>query len=429
MKILLTGATGFIGQHLLSALLAEGHEIVACVRQPARWQTRFPKVNWISCDYKQDHEPEVWLPRLCNIDIVINAVGIIRETRGQRFDDLHTYAPIALFQAAEQVGIRKIIQISALGTDDEAESAYHLSKRAADEALLGLNVEAVILQPSIVIGRGGGSTILFSALAALPWIPLIGQGEQRLQPIAIEEVKACVLALLHDWPDNSQRLEMVGAEAVTFSQLLVDIRTWLGLRPTATWPIPISLMRLFAKINDWIGIGPLTSESLAMLERGNCGDPAPLRAVTGVKPRTVEASLQNSPASRADLEQAQLFFLRPLLRLSIGFLWLFTGIVSAFLYPVDESYELLAAAGISGIWAPFMLYFSSALDGLLGIATLIGYRIRLVVGLQLLLMVGYTVIISWALPDLWLHPFGAITKNIPLIAATLMMLVFEKKAF
>ncbi|MEK8020848.1 MAG: SDR family oxidoreductase, partial [Candidatus Parabeggiatoa sp.] len=278
-------------------------------------------------------------------------------------------------------------------------------------------------------GRGGGSTILFSALAALPWIPLIGQGEQRLQPIAIEDVKACVLALLHQWPRNSQRLALVGAEAVTFSQWLIDIRTWLGLRPTATWPIPILFMRLFAKINDWLGIGPLTSESLAMLQRGNCGDPAPLTAVTGIKPRPVEASLQNSPASMADLEQAQLFFLRPLLRLSIGFLWLFTGIVSAFLYPVEESYQLLAAAGISGIWAPILLYSASALDGLLGIATLIGYRIRIVVGLQLLVMLSYMVIISWALPGLWFHPFGAITKNVPLIVATLIMLVFEKKPF
>jgi uncharacterized protein YbjT (DUF2867 family) len=427
MKILLTGATGFIGQHLLSALLTEGHHIVACVRHPQPWQTRFPKVNWISCDYQQDHHPQTWLPRLSNIDIVINAVGIIRETHRQRFQDIHTQAPIALFQAAEQRGIRKIIQISALGADEQAQSPYHLSKRAADEALLGLNVEAVILQPSIVIGRGGGSTTLFSALAALPWIPLIGQGEQRLQPIAIDEVTASVLAFTNHWPEQSQRLALVGAEAVTLSQLLKAMRNGLGLQPTTTLPIPMPLMRLFAKLNDLLGIGPLTSESLAMLERGNCGDPAPLTALTGVKPRTVEGSLQNMPTTRADLEQAQLFFLRPLLRLSIGFLWLFTGIVSAFLYPVQESYALLAAAGISGIWAPIMLYFASALDGLLGIATLIGYRIRLVVSLQLSVMLGYMTIISWALPDLWLHPFGAITKNIPLIVATLIMLVFEKR--
>lgn len=427
MQILLTGASGFIGQHLLPALLAQGHQVVGCVRQTERWQARFPDVKWIGCDYTQDHDPQVWLPRLIHIEIVINAVGIIREKRGQRFEDLHTHAPIALFKAAELVGIRKILQISALGADENAESAYHLSKRAADEALLALHVDAVIFYPSIVIGRGGGSTILFSAMAALPLMPVIGQGDQRLQPIHIDDLTACVLALLllPNW--RGQRLELVGAQAVSFLQLLVFIRNWLGMRPTVAWFIPIPLMRLLAKINDWLSIGPLTSESLDMLLRGNCGDPAPVTAITGIKPRTVEASLRDSPASTADRWQARLFFLRPLLRLSIGFLWIFTGIVSAFFYPIAESYKLLAATGISGIWAPIMLYSAAALDGMLGIATLVAYRIRLVVGLQLLLMVGYMIMISWALPAFWSHPFGPMTKNLPLIVATLIMLIFEEE--
>jgi hypothetical protein len=115
------------------------------------------------------------------------------------------------------------------------------------------------------------------------------------------------------------------------------------------------------------------------------------------------------------------------LRFSIGFLWLFTGIVSAFIYPIEESYKLLAATGISGIWLPVMLYSSSVLDGMLGIATWVGYRMRLVVGLQLLLMVSYMAILSWTLPEFWVHPFGPITKNLPLIVATLIMLVFEEE--
>jgi len=152
-----------INHCLGEALLAKKHEVVGCVRQPSVWQARFPEVKWLCCDYSKDHHLEDWLPRLSDIEVVINAVGIIRERRGQSFEDLHTFAPIALFKAAKQVGIRKIIQISALGADDNAESTYHLSKRAADKALLDLEPNAVILYPSIVIGRGGGSTKLFSA--------------------------------------------------------------------------------------------------------------------------------------------------------------------------------------------------------------------------------------------------------------------------
>ncbi|EDN68513.1 oxidoreductase protein [Beggiatoa sp. PS] len=115
------------------------------------------------------------------------------------------------------------------------------------------------------------------------------------------------------------------------------------------------------------------------------------------------------------------------MRLTIGLLWLVTGIISAFIYPIADSYQLLAATGITGVWAPIMLYLAAIFDVLLGIATLIGYRLRMVVGLQLLLMIGYMVIITWALPAFWIHPFGPVIKNIPLIIATLIMLVFEEE--
>ncbi len=174
MRIFLTGASGFIGQHLIHVLLNQtSHQIVACVRNPAVWRNRFPQIEWVSGDYTSDHSPEDWKPRLQNIDVIINAVGIIQEQPHQTFQALHTDAPIALFKAAEQLEIRKIIQISALGATSQASSHYHQSKYAADQYLKSLNVDAMILYPSIVLGQGGGSTQLFSALAALPIVPLI----------------------------------------------------------------------------------------------------------------------------------------------------------------------------------------------------------------------------------------------------------------
>ncbi len=435
MHIFLTGASGFIGQRLMIALLAEGHQLVACVRQPAKWQPRFPEVQWIQGDYTKDHELQRWVPRLSNIEVIINAVGIIQETKAQRFEDLHTRTPIALFQAAQQVGIQKILQISALGADEQAQSQYHLSKRVADEALLALAVDAVIVQPSIVIGRGSGSTRLFSGLAALPWIPLVESGKQRLQPIHIDDLIACVSALLRHWPSGKLRVPLVGAQSLTFLELLRVLREWLNFPAEVVednshsvryLPIPLPVVTGLAKITDQLGIGWLTTESLGMLRRGNCGDPTLVTALTGVKPRTIQASLRSTPATTGDRWQARLFFLRPGLRWSIGLLWLFTGIISAWLYPVANSYELLTATGITGILAPLMLYSAATLDMLLGIAMLFNYRLRLVVSLQLLLIVSYTAIITWALPDLWFHPFGPVTKNLPLLVATLVLLMLEE---
>ena len=144
MNILLTGASGFIGSHLLRALTLDGHQIRACVRNPAQAAKSFSGPRYIACDFSQDTDAEAWLDRLKGVDIIINAVGIIRETHTQRFDTLHRDTPVALFQAAVRRGVRRVIQISALGADETAQSHYHLSKRAADDYLRGLALEWAI---------------------------------------------------------------------------------------------------------------------------------------------------------------------------------------------------------------------------------------------------------------------------------------------
>lgn len=180
MNILLTGASGFIGSHLLRRLHAQGHRITACVRNPQAASKRYSGATYIACDFSRDIHEADWIPRLVNIDVVINAVGIIRESHGQRFATLHHQAPAALFRAAAKSEIKKVIQISALGADAGAHSEYHLSKRAADEVLAGLDLDWLILRPSIVYGAGAKSMALFRAMAALPLTPLVADGSQPL---------------------------------------------------------------------------------------------------------------------------------------------------------------------------------------------------------------------------------------------------------
>jgi uncharacterized protein YbjT (DUF2867 family) len=404
MNILLTGASGFIGQNLLSALVSEGHKVVVCVRDTKKWQARFPEIECLQCDFSKDHSPDVWVPRLKGIDLVINAVGIIVETRSQSFENIHTKAPVALFTAAKQVGINKILQISALGADDNAETPYHITKRAADDTLKSLKLNSVIFYPSMVIGRGGDSTTLFSAMASLPIMPIIGKGDQELQPIHIDHLKDNLLELLKNWPIEGHSFELVGAKSISLLNLFALLRKWLQMKPTFALFIPIILMKFSAALNDRLNFGPLTTDNLKMLLAGNCGNPIPISDVTGIKPKSIEEGLQKTPVTSADIWHARLIFLQPLLRISIAFLWIFTGIMLAFLYSVEEA---------------------AALNILLGIASLIAYRIRLVIALQLLLIITYTAIMMWTMPVLWLEFFSPI--YLLLIVATLIMLVLEDK--
>lgn len=146
MRILITGVTGFVGQRLAQALLARGCAVTGLSRRrPAD-----PRIAHIAADFGHDTEIAPWMARLHGIDVVVNTVGIIRETDTQRFAQLHTAAPRALFAACAAQGVGKVVQLSALGADEAATTAYHLSKKAADDFLAGLPLRSRIVQPSLI---------------------------------------------------------------------------------------------------------------------------------------------------------------------------------------------------------------------------------------------------------------------------------------
>lgn len=276
MNVLLTGATGFIGRHLTQALVAAGHRVVPAGRAQG-------------ADFARLHAADDWLPWLEGIDGVINAVGIIGETRGQRFDALHTQAPLALFQACAHRGVRRVIQISALGADATAFSAYHLSKRQADEGLRRLDVDWFVLRPSLIYGPGGTSTEFFLRLAALPRIPVVAGGNQEIQPIHISDVVATVLACLTATPAR-QTLDLAGPETVTFAAWLRRLRAAQGLPATGYLSIPYPLARAVASLGRHFN--PLLQpDNLRMLVTGYRADPAPLARFLGRPARAFSPNL------------------------------------------------------------------------------------------------------------------------------------------
>lgn len=167
MRILLTGANGFIGSELTSDLLKAGHDVAAAVRDPAKFLRRFPGTTVVLADFNVLTTSAQWLPLLTGLDCVINCAGILQSRAGQSASSIHTHAPLALFQAAHSLGVRKIIQISAVSAD--ADTEYAQSKSAADKGLMAMDADWVILRPSLVYGRQAyGGTAMLRALAACP---------------------------------------------------------------------------------------------------------------------------------------------------------------------------------------------------------------------------------------------------------------------
>ena len=110
-----------------------------------------------------------------------------------------------------------------------------------------------------------------------------------------------------------------------------------------------------------------------------------------------------------------------LMRVSIAAVWLITAWVSVGPHPVPASLALLVSIGIPATLAPAALYGAAALDFVLGVLTLLPWRGRWLWNAQIALVLGYTLIISWRLPELWLEPFGPVTKNLPVLALLLAL--------
>jgi uncharacterized protein YbjT (DUF2867 family) len=434
MRILLTGASGFIGQHLLHALLAEGHDVVCAVRHPERRDALpdHPRLSAIHADFAHDTDKSVWLARLSGVEAVINTVGIFRERGSQTFANLHTRTPRALFAAcAESDDVHMVVQLSALGADEQADTAYHLSKKAADDYLATLPIRAAIVQPSLVYGPDGASARVFKAMASLPFVVRLGDAPQLVQPIHVDDVVAAIVTLLRQrlYADKAEggpvrRIALVGPRALPFVDYLAALRRALGMGKLRVLPLPGAVARVLARVGGWLPGALLDPDALRMLDRGNAADPAATLRLLGRPPRDIASFVVDPGAERA---RAKLDWLLPVLRLAIAIVWIATAIVSAFIYPAAASYDLLARSGIPGHLRPLMLYGAAVFDLLLGLATLFLRRRRWLWLVQLALIGFYSIVIAIRLPEFLVHPYGPLTKNLPMLAAIWLLYELEKE--
>ncbi|TFW32143.1 SDR family oxidoreductase [Massilia horti] len=428
MRVLLTGASGFIGRHLSQALLADGHQLVCAVRQPR--PSLDPRLTFIHADFTRNTDKRAWLARLKDIDVAINAVGIFRQSGAQTFARLHTETPRALFAAcAESDDVQLVIQISALGADENAQTSYHLSKKAADDYLATLPLRAYIIQPSLVYGKDGASARAFKTLASLPFLVRFGSAPQLVQPVHIDDVAAAISALLkHRLPlppgtGTALRVPLVGPEVLSFTDYLAELRSSMGMGRPHILRLPDSAARLAARFGRWLPGGVLDEDALRMLDRGNTADPAVTARLLGHPPRPIGQFITDPLAERT---RAKLDWLLPVLRLSIAVVWIVTAIVSYGLYPPAQSYELLARTGIPQALRPLMLYGAATFDLLLGLGILFLRRRRWLWLVQLALIGFYTVVIAFKLPEFLLHPYGPVVKNLPMLVAIWMLYQLEE---
>lgn len=423
MRILLTGASGFIGRAVAQSLRQRGHTVVRALRSPPGGATDVVQVDFAAVPRR-----DWWLPRLAGIEAVVNAVGILREQGSQRFRALHTEAPSELFHACAAAGVGTVVQVSALGADAAARSAYHRSKLAADEVLRSLPLRGAIVQPSLVYGPGGTSAALFNKLAVAPLLPFPQGGRMQVQPVHIDDVVGGIVRLVEAPPAQLVTLPFAGPQPMALRDYLGELRRALG-ETHRQWivPVPAALFRIGASLAGKVPGSMLDRDTADMLLAGNATQQNGLPALLGRAPLPPAEFV--APAAREGARrEAVLDLWLPVLRVAVALMWIWTAVVSFGLYPVQDSYALLARVGLHGALATLALYGAAVLDLVLGVLTLAApARWRRPVWLaQLALIGGYTVLITFFLPEYWLHPYGPISKNLPVLAAIALLWALEQ---
>lgn len=273
MRVLICGGTGFLGRHIVNALAQREHDPVVLSRHSSP-----------ALDFAQATSAVQWLPHLQGIDAVINAVGALRDQPGQDLQTLHSTAPMALFDACAQLGIQRVVQISALGVE-QSETRYASTKRAADEHLLALGEEGklnpVVVRPSVIFGAGGASSKLFLNLARLPalLLPEVMQNS-FIQPVAVREL-AEVVAQMATTATQNGVVEIGGPEPVSIERFIASLRAQMKHGPASVRTLPGWLSSGSAKLGDRIHWLPWCSETMAMLENNNVTNPQTLASLLG----------------------------------------------------------------------------------------------------------------------------------------------------
>jgi NADH dehydrogenase len=223
------------------------------------------------------------------VDAVINLVAIIREHGQATFERVYYQGSVNVVDAARRAGVRRLIQMSALGAGNLPDYPYHYTKWRAENDVKDSGLAWTIFRPSIVFGPGEQYqfvTALADVVRKAPLIPVVGDGSSRFQPIHHDDVADCFSQALRDPATVGQTYEIAGPEVVTYEQILDECARTLGKHKRKVH-VPVALMTPGVALLEALPFveAPVTREQLKMLKLDNTTQHNAAPALLGRAPR------------------------------------------------------------------------------------------------------------------------------------------------
>ena len=269
--IAVIGGTGFIGRLIVEALAERGARIKVLARNPDRAKFLKPmgQVGQISLHGGDALDDAALDDVISGTDAVINTIGILAESGRQRFDSLQAELPGRIASRATQAGISRVIQISAIGANPKSRIKYAASKGKGESLLFKNFAKATVLRPSLVFGTGDGFFNRFAKMALLaPGLPVIGGGQNKVQPVYAGDVAEAVVACLSNDKTAGKVYELGGPDVMTFKDVMAYIIRHIDRRRMLI-PVPHPLMMLAATVMAPLPNAPVTRDQLKQLKHDN----------------------------------------------------------------------------------------------------------------------------------------------------------------
>lgn len=293
------GGSGFVGRHVVRALAKRGYRIRVAVRRPdlAGHLQPLGNVGQIQLVQANLRYRNSINKAVEGADHVINCVGILFERGRNSFDAVQDFGARAVAEAARGVGA-SLTHISAIGADADSESVYASTKGRAEQAILSILPEAVILRPSIVFGPEDGFFNKFAEMARTsPFLPLVGGGKTLFQPVYVSDVAEAVALSVDGKLTRGAVYELGGPEQLSFKQCL-EIMLGVIDRERVLVPLPFGIASLIGSVASLVPFidPPLTADQVTLLRNDNVVSESAIaegRTLTGmgISPTVVSAIL------------------------------------------------------------------------------------------------------------------------------------------
>ncbi len=292
------GGSGFIGRYVVRLLAKQNHRVRVAVRHPneALFLKPMGDVGQIQLLETNIRNAASVARAVDGADAVVNLVGILQPSGRQDFQSVHVAGPEAVAKAAVAAGVRRLVQLSAIGADRRADSAYARSKGEGEISVRAAFPAATVMRPSIVFGAEDGFFNRFAGLACVPLLPLplIGGGKTRFQPVYVCDVAEAVTRAATQDGLAGQTFELGGPKVYSFREIL-ELVLAQTQREKMMLPVPFFAARLVAAMAQAVFAvspfdAPLTMDQVELLKHDNVvAEGARTLRDLGIEPTPAEA--------------------------------------------------------------------------------------------------------------------------------------------